>query len=137
LAAEIAVCVYNVSTDLIRKHSMPQDSRVQYRIDTATKDAAYSVFRDLGLTPSEAVRVFFTQVQRTQSIPFLLSNIESANDSHELDYQEWLQARLAKTVKALDSGQMPSYPTETAKVLLKQRLALKRRAVAGQALLAA
>ena len=45
----------------------------QVRLDTQEKQQAFEVFKQLGLTPAQAVRMFFRQVVLTQSIPF---NIE-------------------------------------------------------------
>jgi addiction module RelB/DinJ family antitoxin len=111
---------------------MPQDARVQYRINSATKDAAYTVFRDLGITPSEAVRVFFTQVERTKTIPFVLSTASYDQEEKEEGYDEWLRARLETTIKKLDSGEMKTYTHDEAKTVLRERLA-KRRSVAALA----
>ena len=40
------------------------------RIDPETKAAAEAVFAKLGLKPSEAVRMFYHQVELNQGIPF-------------------------------------------------------------------
>ena len=121
------MCVHNFFPMVV---AMPQDSRVQYRIDSATKDAAYTVFRELGITPSEAVRVFFTQVERTKTIPFVLTATNPATEEKEAGYDEWLHARLESTIQKLDSGEMKSYPHETAKALLRERLAARRKVTA-------
>ena len=44
----------------------------------------------------------------------------------EQGYQDWLRFRLAQNVKALDRGDVPSYPTEAAKAILQERLAAPR-----------
>lgn len=48
----------------------------QIRLDAQEKQQAFEVFKQLGLTPAQAVRLFFKQVVLTQSIPF---NIEHKN----------------------------------------------------------
>lgn len=48
----------------------------QVRLDAQEKQQAFEVFKQLGLTPAQAVRMFFKQVVLTQSIPF---NIEHKN----------------------------------------------------------
>ena len=45
----------------------------QIRLDAQEKQQAFEVFKQLGLTPAQAIRMFFKQVVLTQSIPF---NIE-------------------------------------------------------------
>lgn len=42
----------------------------QIRLDSEEKQQAFAVFRQLGLTPAQAIRMFFRQVVLTQSIPF-------------------------------------------------------------------
>lgn len=42
----------------------------QIRIDEKEKAETFAVFNDLGITPAQAVKMFFTQVRRTHSIPF-------------------------------------------------------------------
>ena len=45
----------------------------QIRIGSEEKQQAFAVFEQLGISPAQAIRLFFKQVVRTQSIPF---NIE-------------------------------------------------------------
>lgn len=44
--------------------------RVQARIEPELKVAAEKVFESLGLTPTEAIRVFYKQVELHQGLPF-------------------------------------------------------------------
>lgn len=46
----------------------------QIRLDSEEKKQAFAVFKQLGLTPAQAVRMFFRQVVLTQSIPFNIEN---------------------------------------------------------------
>lgn len=46
----------------------------QIRLDSEEKKQAFAVFKHLGLTPAQAVRMFFRQVVLTQSIPFNIEN---------------------------------------------------------------
>ncbi|KAA8735481.1 type II toxin-antitoxin system RelB/DinJ family antitoxin [Acinetobacter qingfengensis] len=46
----------------------------QIRLDSEEKKQAFAVFKQLGLTPAQAVRMFFRQVVMTQSIPFSIEN---------------------------------------------------------------
>jgi DNA-damage-inducible protein J len=50
-----------------------RDTTYQLRIDGHTKRASFAVFRDLGMTPAEAMRVFLHRVAQTKSIPFSLN----------------------------------------------------------------
>lgn len=47
-------------------------TNLNIRIDDKLKADAEAVLYDLGLTASEAVRIFFSQIRNTQSIPFEL-----------------------------------------------------------------
>ena len=107
---------------------MARDTTVQFRIDSDVKDDAFAVFHEMGITPSEAIRVFFKQVQKTRTLPFILTADVVPGSSVETGYAEWLKARLASTIQKLDSGEMASYPTSEAKTLLANRLASRRKA---------
>lgn len=47
-------------------------AKLQIRIDKDLKESAEEVFHELGLDAATAVRMFFTRVARTRSIPFKL-----------------------------------------------------------------
>lgn len=47
-------------------------AKIQVRMDRKLKDAAEAVFSEIGLDTTTAVRMFFSRVARTQSIPFPL-----------------------------------------------------------------
>ena len=49
---------------------MSKTDQIQVRIDPETKAAAEAVFAKLGIKPSEAVRMFYHQVELNQGIPF-------------------------------------------------------------------
>jgi addiction module RelB/DinJ family antitoxin len=46
----------------------------QVRLDSQEKKQAFAVFKQLGITPAQAVRLFFKQVVITKSIPFSIEN---------------------------------------------------------------
>ena len=46
----------------------------QIRLDSQEKKQAFEVFKQLGITPAQAVRLFFKQVVITKSIPFSIEN---------------------------------------------------------------
>ena len=50
--------------------TMSKTDQIQVRIDPKTKAAAEAIFAKLGLKPSEAVRMFYHQVELSQGIPF-------------------------------------------------------------------
>ncbi len=51
---------------------MPKESVLQIRIDTSLKDAAESLYREMGTTFSEAVRIFARQSVLSRGMPFPL-----------------------------------------------------------------
>ena len=51
---------------------MAKESVLQIRIDTTLKDAAESLYRDMGTTFSEAVRIFARQSVLSRGMPFSL-----------------------------------------------------------------
>lgn len=109
---------------------MARDTTVQFRIDSTVKEEAFAVFKQMGISPSEAVRVFLKQVQQTRSLPFAVVATDATDANLDDDYTDWLRQRLASTIKQLDSGAMKSYPTDKAKALVRDRLAVRRSALA-------
>jgi DNA-damage-inducible protein J len=49
---------------------MSKSDQIQVRIEPKTKAAAEAIFAKLGLKPSEAVRMFYHQVELNKGIPF-------------------------------------------------------------------
>lgn len=66
---------------------MTKTEEVRARIDPATKRAAEGVFAELGMSPSEAVRLFYRQVELHRGFPFELRipNEETVQAIHNLD----------------------------------------------------
>ena len=42
----------------------------QFRIDSKEKQEVFQVFNELGIKPSQAIKMFLRQVKETRSIPF-------------------------------------------------------------------
>ena len=55
----------------------------QVRLDSQEKKQAFAVFKQLGISPAQAVRLFFKQVVLTKSIPFAIEN-QNINMEHLL-----------------------------------------------------
>ena len=103
------------------------DATIQFRMNSTIKDGAFAVLREMGISPSEALRVFMTQVYKTRTLPLVIAaDAEDAGPAAEAGYTDWLRARLQKTIDALDSGDMKSYSNETAKAVLHARLEARR-----------
>lgn len=75
----------------------------QVRLDSQEKKQAFAVFKQLGITPAQAVRLFFKQVVITKSIPFSIENqninldslknkkTNTAYEQHNMNDDEFLQ----------------------------------------------
>lgn len=104
------------------------DATIQFRMNSTIKDGAFAVLREMGISPSEALRVFMTQVYKTRTLPLVISaDPPDGGQPAEAGYPEWLRARLQTTIDALDRGEMKSYSSETAKAVLHARLEERRR----------
>jgi len=57
---------------------MSSTKTYQIRIDEEEKKATFAVFAELGITPAQAVKMFFAQVRITHSIPFLIEQKPNA-----------------------------------------------------------
>lgn len=49
---------------------MPSDAVIQVRVDAKTKDKAAKLFNRLGLSTSDAVRLFINQALKEKGMPF-------------------------------------------------------------------
>ena len=65
----------------------------QVRLDSHEKKQAFAVFKQLGITPAQAVRLFFKQVVLTKSIPFAIEN-------QNIDMEQLLKLRKIKSQSA-------------------------------------
>lgn len=64
----------------------------QVRLDSQEKKQAFAVFKQLGMTPAQAVRLFFKQVVLTKSIPFTIEN-------QNIDMEQLLKLKNTKRTK--------------------------------------
>ncbi len=83
----------------------------QFRLDTALRDEAFSVFNELGMNPAEGLRVFLKQVALTRSIPFTIQAKapKSAQERMEYvpsaaEYEAWFVKRVTASKNALAAG---------------------------------
>jgi len=66
---------------------MSNSATINVRMDSETKSKASKILHLLGMTPSEAINLFFKQIIYTQSLPFevKLPNKETLQAMRELD----------------------------------------------------
>lgn len=57
---------------------MSHSTTYQIRIDEKEKQETFAVFNDLGISPAQAVKMFFAQVRSTRSIPFPIEHKPNA-----------------------------------------------------------
>jgi addiction module RelB/DinJ family antitoxin len=100
------------------------DTTVQFRNSSNVKEVAFAVFEEMGISPSAAMQLFLQQVQKTKTLPFIVT-ANPAFEEKEEGYDEWLRARLDRTIKMLDSGEMKSSPIEEVEV----RISVKRNVI--------
>ena len=76
----------------------------QVRLDSQEKKQAFAVFKQLGITPAQAVRLFFKQVVLTKSIPFSIEN-QNINLEQLIKLRKLKQEQKATLVDATPSNE--------------------------------
>ena len=78
----------------------------QIRLDSQEKKQAFAVFKQLGITPAQAVRLFFKQVVLTKSIPFSIEN-------QNINLEQLIKLRRLKQEQKTASARLESDDTTT------------------------
>lgn len=68
----------------------------QVRLDSQEKKQAFAVFKQLGISPAQAVRLFFKQVVLTKSIPFAIEN-------QNINMEQLLKLRKSKAAASTEN----------------------------------
>lgn len=71
----------------------------QIHLDEQEKAETFAVFKSLGIEPAEAVQLFFSQVRKTHTLPFLVEHIPNARTAKILASEDYSAA--FETVGAL------------------------------------
>lgn len=83
---------------------MANTTAVYARIDTTLKENAESILSQLGISPSSAIQMLYSQIVLTKGIPFEL-RLPSAKPTAIGDMtREQLDAELLKGVESMKSG---------------------------------
>jgi DNA-damage-inducible protein J/RHH-type rel operon transcriptional repressor/antitoxin RelB len=106
--------------------AMGFDTTVQFRTDSTIKDGAFAVFKEMGISPSTAMQLFLQQVQRTKTLPFIVT-ANQAEDIKEEGYDDWLRDRLERTIKMLDSGEMKTHTLDDVRSYIRNERAKRRQ----------
>jgi DNA-damage-inducible protein J len=56
----------------------------QFRIDEKEKAETFAILQEMGIKPSQAVRLFFRQIRQTKSIPFPIEHIPNEKTAERL-----------------------------------------------------
>ena len=82
-----------------REKGMAKTATVRARVEPSLKRDAEAVLREVGLTSSEAITLFLTQVKLNKGLPFEV-NVPNAATRHAIT-----EARARKNVETFDSVQ--------------------------------
>ena len=83
---------------------MAQEARISSRIDADLKSEAEAILEELGVKPSQAITMFYTQIKRQRGLPFELKipNAQTVEAIEEVkDPQFRKKARSYKNSKEL------------------------------------
>jgi antitoxin component of RelBE/YafQ-DinJ toxin-antitoxin module len=84
----------------------------------------------MGISPSTAMQLFLQQVQRTRTLPFIVTANqaeEGKEEGKEEGYDEWLRDRLERTIKMLDSGEMKTHTLDEVRSYIRTERAKRRQ----------
>ena len=86
---------------------MLQEARISSRIDAGLKNEADSILAQLGIKPSQAITMFYTQIVRHRGIPFELKlpNAETVRALNEDVSKQPAFHSVAELMADLDSGE--------------------------------
>ena len=107
--------------------TMGLNATVQFRTSSTVKEGAFAVFEEMGISPSAAMQLFLQQVQKTHTLPFIITANPALEEKHE-GYDDWLRARLADTIQKLDSGEMKTHTLDEVTEHLRIKRAERRKA---------
>lgn len=72
----------------------------QIRLNSQEKNEAFEVFKSLGITPAQGIRLFLKQVVLTKSIPF---NIENLHAEPPIQHEDFVK-EIASLLNEADSS---------------------------------
>lgn len=97
---------------------MANTSAIYARIDTNLKESAESILSKLGISPSSAIQMFYSQIILTKGIPFDLKLPNAKPTAIGGMTREDLDAQLAQGIDSLKSGK--TYTVEEIDALLSK-----------------
>jgi DNA-damage-inducible protein J len=80
---------------------MSQEARVSSRIDANLKQQADSILAEIGMKPSQAITLFYTQIVRQRGLPL---DLKIPNEELEAAMREARDPEFKKTAKRYSSA---------------------------------
>ena len=87
---------------------MANTSVVYARIDTGLKDSAEGILSQLGISPSSAIQMFYSQIVLNKGLPFELRLPASQPLAVGAMSKEQLDAELQKGIDSIEAGNVYS-----------------------------
>ena len=82
---------------------MPKTATLTIRLDPTLKNETEKVLNDLGLTPSQAITLFFKQIGYQRGLPFDISLPEEPNEETIQAIEDSIQGRNLTRVESVDA----------------------------------
>lgn len=101
---------------------MANTSAVYARIDTGLKKNAEGILAQLGITPSSAIQMLYSQIVLSNGMPFALRLPSIEPTAIGAMPQAQLDEEIARGVKSLESGR--TYTAEEVDILLRKELGI-------------
>lgn len=101
---------------------MANTSAVYARIDSGLKESAESILTKLGITPSSAIQMLYSQIVLTRGMPFELRLPDAKPIAIGSISRSELDAELAKGVTSLQKGE--TYTADEVDAILAKELGI-------------
>jgi addiction module RelB/DinJ family antitoxin len=87
---------------------MAKTTLLRARVDIGRKNRAEKILRRYGLTPAQAINVFYAKVSETNGLPFDLRPSETDDLLADPEFKTYLARLKARKVKYLESDEVPA-----------------------------
>lgn len=87
---------------------MAKTTLLRARIDTARKRRAEKILGRYGLTPAQAINVFYAKVDETNGLPFDLRPSETADLLADPEFRRYLARLRSGQVRYKDAAEVPA-----------------------------
>jgi addiction module RelB/DinJ family antitoxin len=87
---------------------MAKTTLLRARVDIGRKNRAEKIFRRYGLTPAQAINVFYAKVSETNGLPFDLRPSETDDLLADPEFRTYLGRLKAGQVSYRDANEVPA-----------------------------